>query len=80
MLSQARLARASPESNARKNVTTCLFLFIYNLFVYYPLFLILLVLVEALSGADSGLSLIDFFFQRSGNLSLYTAWVFCSRV
>lgn len=44
-----------------KNVTTCLFLFIYNLFVYYPLFLILLVLVEALSGVHSGLTLIDLF-------------------
>ena len=41
-----------------KKVTTCLFLFIYNLF-FHPLFFILLVLVEALSGADSGLTLID---------------------
>lgn len=42
-----------------KKVTTCLFLFIYNLFVYYPLFLILLVLVEAFSGVHSGLSLVN---------------------
>ena len=79
-LSKCRRAQIPPNSNARKNVTTCLFLFIYNLFVYYPLFLILLVLVEALSGADSGLSLIDFFFQCSGNLSLYAVRILCGGV
>ena len=92
-LSKCRRAQIPPNSNARKNVTThneyrsqsvrylvCLFLFIYNLFVYYPLFLILFVLVEALSGADSGLSLIDFFFQCSGNLSLYAVRILCGGV
>ena len=78
-LSKCRRAQIPPNSDARKNVTTCLFLFIYNLFVY-PLFLILLVLVEALAGADSGLTLIDFFFQCCRNLSLYAVRILCGGV